>query len=80
MPLELDELLADWGFANYLDEFLNYGLDNTTILYLDDEKLERIFNGNLGKVIKFKLCVSEHISKHVCIFHTQKFLHIFSLD
>ena len=66
MSESLEELLTEWGFADDLEEFLNFNLDHKTILYLNDKQLETLFDGKMGKIINFKLCLSKHIKEKVC--------------
>ena len=55
----LRELLEEWDFLDYIDTFIKYGLDEDTIWHLTDNQLEKIFEQNMGNVIKFKLCLSK---------------------
>ena len=72
MSEQLEELLTKWGFTEDIEEFLHFNLDQETILYLNDEQLEKIFDGNMGKIIKFKICSARYIKENVCAV----FLHI----
>ena len=65
MTLVIEDLLTEWGFQEDIDEFQHFKLDIDTIWYLNDQQLEKIFDGNWSKVIKFKLCVQKHIRENV---------------
>ena len=66
MTEKLEEILTFCGFIDDYEEFLNANLDHETIFYLSDAQLEKIFEGNLGKVIKFKIQISKYIEEKVC--------------
>ena len=65
MTEKMEELLNDWGFIDDLEEFINWNLDEETMLYLNDTQLEKLFDGNVGKLIKFKIAVAKYIQENV---------------
>ena len=63
---KMEYLLTMWGFSNFYQVFLEYGLDDTTFIYLNNSQMEKILGSkNFGQIIKFKKLAKKYRKDNV---------------